>query len=141
MCITLGDFFTQLGIGTLGSLIAVILVSTYAYFSLWKPNQEIKELGFVKKMDNQKAAETDLLNDIKKSSKLDIFATRGGSFTNVDNENGIAKYIFEDTYIHKRILISSPENPFLPIRQQELETANKKKVNDLIEEVTNSYNK
>jgi hypothetical protein len=141
MCITWGEFFTQLGIGTLGSLIAVILVSTCAYFSFWKPNKAIKELGFVKKWDNQKDAEKDILNDIKKSSKLDIFTTRGDSFTNVDNKNGIAKYIFEDIYIDKRILISSPGNLFLAIRQQELETANKQPVNNLKEEVANSYNK
>ena len=145
MCINWCEFFIQLGIGTLSSLLVFGLgfwISYEKYFrKKWQRLRELQELGFVKSWDNQKEAESQLLEDIGKSSKIDIFTTRGGTFSNTD-KNEIAKLLFKNKdFIDKRILLSHPDNGFLPKRQKELEAATKETVNDLKIEVKNSFEK
>jgi hypothetical protein len=145
------EFFTQLGIGTLSSLLVFgfgFWISYEKYFrKKWQKlnevelkNKELKEHGFVKSWNNQKDAEDQLLEDIKQSRKIDIFTTRGGTFSNTD-KNEIAQYLFSDKFSNKRILLSHQENVFLLKRQDELEAAKKEKVNDLKIEVKNSFDK
>lgn len=103
-------------------------------------NKELEEHGFVKSWNNQKEVESQLLEDIKKSPKIDVFTTRGGTFSNTD-KNEIAKYLFLDKFSKKRILLSHQDNAFLLERQKELERVKKEKVNDLRIEVKNSFDK
>jgi predicted lactoylglutathione lyase len=151
MCINWGGLFSQLGIGVLSSTIVLSLGYLIAYEQYLKKkfkrlndvelkNKELKKHGFVKSWDNQREAENQLLEDIKKSKKIYVFTTRGGTFSNTD-QNEIAKFLFSDKFSIKRILLSHQDNAFLVKREQELEKAKKEKVNNLEIEVKNSFDK
>ena len=143
MCINFSTTcWGDLIIGIMASSIAMFFLGLWQYFKLWKPNKEIKEVGFIKKFDNQKKAEETLLKDMKETKKkLDIFTTRGDTFSNLDNKNGIAQYISTNQQVTKRFLISHPNNPFLQQREQELQEQQQTPVNDLKIEAGKSFEK
>ena len=95
---------TLIGFGF--SVLASTMVMVVAY--LWKIRDLLEKSNF----KNQKHAEKQIIEDIKRSSTLRVYTMCGSTFSNVDEKNGseIARKVFFDKDLKQKYLVSCKNN-------------------------------
>jgi len=105
----MGEYLINLGISILGSAIVMFV----AYF--WKFRILFKKTTFI----NQESAEKNIIEDIKKSKNLRVFAMCASTFSDT-RYSEIAKIVLNNSGLKQSYLISDDRNENIERRQKEL---------------------